>query len=180
MTGKIRESQRNIISRKQTGWLLWGSLISFALGASFHFGFDKTGFAPLSIVCATNESIWEHMKILFFGGLFYNCALYFSLFRKNINFIVGAAAGLLAIVILVPAIVVTYSTLAGGEVFIVDFLLSLVIEILCQFIILWFLKSRRDFTPFKSSALFLCLLLVVVFIVFRFSPPAFGIFLPPA
>ena len=180
MTGKISESQRRTVDRKQVRWILWGSLISFALSALFHFGYDKTGFAPFSIVCATNESIWEHMKILFYGGLLFNSVLYLSLFRKNNHFIVGATAGLMSIVILVPAIVVTYSTLAGGEVFIVDFLLSLVMEILCQFILLWFLKSSRDFSPFKSFAVLLCLLFIGIFTVFRFFPPGFGIFLPPA
>jgi len=173
------ESTKKSIGKKQLRWLLWGSLISFSLVVFFHFGYDRTGFYPLSFVCATNESLWEHMKILFFGSLAFNGALYFALFRRNANFIAGLVAGLSFIVVSVPAIVLAYTAILGYEIFIVDFILSFIVQVVCQFIILGFLKSSRDYTRSLKLAVSWLVLLLVLFVVFRLFPPGFGIFLPP-
>ncbi len=167
------------LETRQVRWLLWGGVLAFVASAAFHFGYDKTGFAPLMLVCAINESIWEHMKILFFGGLLVNAILYFTLFRGNRTFLVGAAVGLSTIVVGVPLIVLGYSSVLGKELFLVDFVLSIVMELVCQTLIYRFLKSRRDFTRFWKASVVVVALLVVVFVLLGFFPPSFGIFVSP-
>lgn len=169
----------NKLSGRQIRWVaIWGSIISFIFAASFHFGYDRTGFEPLSLICAVNESIWEHMKILFFGAFFINLILYFSMFKNNLNYIVGAAVGMAAIVVLVPTVVGIYTSIIGREIFIVDFILSILLAFICQFIIILFLRSKRNFSTYAMLAFFVILLLIGLFVVFRYFPPELGIFIP--
>ena len=46
---------------------MMGFLFTSVLGTFLHFLFDLTGGSlPAALVSAVNESIWEHMKLLFY------------------------------------------------------------------------------------------------------------------
>ena len=42
------------------------------IGSALHFAFEWSGnFEPLAIFAAVNESIWEHLKLAFWPGVFW-------------------------------------------------------------------------------------------------------------
>ena len=50
-------------------WIAYALLAALA-GSALHFVFDLlSGFAPVGIIAAVNESVWEHMKLAFWPML---------------------------------------------------------------------------------------------------------------
>ena len=53
-------------------WPLTGFLTAAVLGTLAHFTYRWSGGALLAgVFCAVNESVWEHMKLLFFPALLF-------------------------------------------------------------------------------------------------------------
>ncbi len=83
-------------------WQVMGFLFTAIAGTLLHFLYDWSGqsllIAPFS---AVNESIWEHMKLLFFPMLLFAAAESRFISGKYPNFwcakLLGIAAGLLLI-----------------------------------------------------------------------------------
>ena len=57
-------------------WIL-AAAISAALGALWHFLYDWFPCALTALLCPVNESVWEHLKLLYFPPL--ACAVFLSL-----------------------------------------------------------------------------------------------------
>ena len=69
--------EKNLPRRQMTGFLF-----TSILGTFLHFFFDLTGGNVVAaLFSAVNESIWEHMKLLFFPMLIFSIIEY--LFLKN-------------------------------------------------------------------------------------------------
>jgi hypothetical protein len=52
-------------------WETSGVLFIAVFGTSLHFAFELSNFwKPVAIIAAVNESIWEHLKLVFWPGLF--------------------------------------------------------------------------------------------------------------
>ena len=63
-------------------WQLIGFLFTSVAGILLHFAYDWSNESPfIASSAAVNESIWEHMKLLFFPMFLYaaieNCPLLF-------------------------------------------------------------------------------------------------------
>ena len=53
-------------------WELVGIIVISILGSVLHFVFEWSGnWAPVGVIAAVNESVWEHFKIAFWPALFY-------------------------------------------------------------------------------------------------------------
>lgn len=133
----------------------------------------------VGLITPVNESIWEHMKLLFFPMLIYSMVMILVCRRKYPGIVSSLCLGIFAGTFFIPIFYYTYTAILGKDVFVLDiaaFLMSIVIS---------FLLSYR-FTlsgGLKSYTLFLlglvCILLTC-FIVFTYRPPAAGIFADPA
>ena len=75
------------MGRRWWFWPLAGFLTAAVLGTLAHFAYRWSGGALLAgVFCAVNESVWEHMKLLFFPVFLFTAA----------QFCVGERDGLLA------------------------------------------------------------------------------------
>ena len=63
-----------------------GVLVIFALTVLYHFLYEWFPNPVFSVLFPVNESIWEHMKLLYSGILTWGIVEYFILKRKNIKF----------------------------------------------------------------------------------------------
>ena len=93
-------------------WQLAGFLFVAVAGTLLHFLFDWTkGNVVAGLFSAVNESIWEHMKLLYFP------AVLFSLWEargwKGRCFWTGKLLGLLAGLLLIPVLFYTYTGALG-------------------------------------------------------------------
>ena len=75
-----------IMGRRWRFWPLTGFLTAAVLGTLAHFMYRWSGGALLAgVFCAVNESVWEHMKLLFFPVFLFTA----------VQFCVGERDGLL-------------------------------------------------------------------------------------
>ena len=160
-------------------YTLAGILFTWITGTLFHFVYEWSGhnffvglFAPV------NESIWEHMKLIFFPMLFYffweNKRLGQSFPSLSCNNIIAILAG----TFLIPILFYTYSGILGTNYPILDistFYISVAVAFILRFRLTVKNMSFR-FCPLLAAVTFLLLLCFWIFTVY---PPDLGIFISP-
>lgn len=157
-------------------------ILSIILGSFLHFSYKISNENILvSLVSATNESVFEHLKLLFFPILFFSIIEYF-IFGINIpNFIPIKSISLLLGMFIIIAGFYTYSGIIGRNYLIAD--ISLFIISIC---ISYFFSYNMFQTTYFSSysdnvySIILVILLTISFFAFTFSPPKIGLFKDPS
>ena len=161
-----------------TKWQIAGFIFTGIAGVLLHFLFDWSGgsifVAPFS---AVNESIWEHMKLLFFPMLVF--AIVESRYG-NKNFWCVKRLGIVLGTLLIP---VFYYVINGafGEtpdwVNIAVFFITAVISYIVENYLF-----KKDALICKSSqgALVTLWIVAFVFVLFTFAPPKIPLFQDPA
>ena len=159
--------------RRLALWELGGFLFTAALGTVLHFTFDWSGQNLLAAAfSAVNESVWEHMKLLFFPAFFWSVGQVCFLGRNYPNFLAVRALSVLAGVVLVPVLYYTYTGIVGTHVLWADILVFLAAD-LGLFWLDFRLLSRGRFTGGWEQVLGLGVLWVLAFLFVwcTFRPP---------
>lgn len=104
------------MERSVPTWQMAGLVFTSILGTFLHFLFDLTdGSIGMALFSAVNESIWEHMKLLFYPMLLFAVLEYFSWGREMPQFwwikLMGIGFGLL----LIPLLYYSYTGVLGME-----------------------------------------------------------------
>ena len=146
--------------------MLSGILFTSILGTLSHFLYEWSGgnlyvgfFAPV------NESVWEHMKLLFFPMLLY--------FTNAIAVLTGS--------FLIPVLFYTYTGILGRHLAPLDiaiFYISVFLAFLLRFRL-----SVSGKKISKTHCLWLTaltLLIFLCFLIFTYRPPDIGLFRIPA
>lgn len=157
-----------------------GAIFVILTGSLAHFLYDWSGQNPIvGLFTPINESIWEHMKLLFFPMFIYALFLMFK-FKPTYPCITPALCfGILSGTFLIPLIYYTYTDILGKNYFVFDlttFLLSSVIA----FWLAYKLKFSCRLQPYALLLYVSICLLFVYFLVFTKQPPNIAIFNDPA
>ena len=165
---------------KKVNCLLEFIIIGIA-GTLWHFIYEWTGENPvIGAIAPVNESVWEHLKLLFFPALIYFIIEYFLCREQYENLIPADVIGIFIGMLTITAFFYTYSEILGYNVSALD--------ILSYFLglgITLYIKSRilkkKSFSSKTAKYLSLILTAVtaVLFAVWSFCPPRLGIFIPP-
>lgn len=155
-------------------------LFTALAGTFLHFLFDWSGqFPPVGIVSAVNESVWEHMKLLYVPMLLAALAQRPIIGAQRHNFWCVKLLGILFGLTLIPALYYTYTGALGVHLTWVDisiFYVSAAAAYLLETHLL--LPERRRACPAVFSAFFVALL-AFVFLFCTFFPPELPIFQNP-
>ena len=160
-------------------WQILGFIITSAGGVILHFLYDWAGgskwVAPFSGV---NESTWEHMKLLFLPMFIFSIVQSFF-FKERKDFWSIKLRGILLGLILIPIIFYTYNGVIGPSpdwFNIVIFFISAAIAYIYE----TQLYNGEESSYFSSKASFALLCAIaLLFIIFTFVTPRFGIFKDP-
>ena len=95
-------------------WQIAGFVFTSVLGTFLHFLFDLTGgSAVAALISAVNESIWEHMKLIFYPMVLFG-AVQYRAFGKDIKcFWCVKLKGILLALMLIPTIYYLYTGALG-------------------------------------------------------------------
>lgn len=103
---------QNLAMRKVVGFLF----VSVA-GTFLHFLYDLTGKnMAAALVSAVNESIWEHMKLIFYPMLLFSLAEKGFAKEKSSAFRCSKLAGILLSLTLIPVLYYSYTGIFGISV----------------------------------------------------------------
>lgn len=161
------------------GWQLAGFVFIGIFGTLLHFLYEWTGesilLAPFS---AVNESIFEHIKLLFFPWLVFSVFESRYLGKKYLNFWCAKLVGILIGILLIPTLFYTYTGALGimADWFnIAIFFITSAVLLYAEAIIL---KSGKCSLP-PVISLFIIVLLAVILITLTFFPFEIPLFKDP-
>lgn len=94
-----------------------GFLFVSVLGVLLHFAYEWSGSSGLvGAFSAVNESVWEHMKLLFFPTVLFTLLECWGGSCRSSNFLAVRAVSILAGTAFIPVLYYTYSGILGCNV----------------------------------------------------------------
>lgn len=161
-------------------WQMGGFIFTAVAGTLLHFVFDWTGGSmAAALFSAVNESIWDHLKLLFYPMVAVAVIEYLFWGKDVDSFWCVKLIGILAGLILIPVVYYTYTGILGVKA---DWF-NITIFFLAAAAVYWAETKlfQRGYTCRIGweLAVALLLLLAVVFTVFTFVPPQIPFFQDP-
>lgn len=164
---------------KKAVWI--GVPFVLIIGSLLHFTYDWFDQNVLvGVFSAVNESIWEHLKLLFWPMLIYAVIEWFWYGKERDSFLPIRTLSIVAGLVLITVLYYTYSGILGEHLMWADLLVYLIAVVSAYGMSLWLLH-RRQHTSSVSKWLSVIALLViaVLFAYFTFEPPAIAFFAEP-
>ena len=153
-----------------------------ALGTLGHFVYGWTGENMLAgLIFPVNESIWEHLKLIYFPSVIYFSAEYFLTYKKPCNYIPAAMTGIFCGM---ASVVIMYYTISGIIGKNIDF-----INILIFFVAIIITISKRnkiisDGLEFSKNQILILstafIITAALFMIWSYLAPRLAIFTPLA
>lgn len=161
-------------------WQTVGFLFTAVAGTLLHFLFDWTGGnAVVGLFSAVNESIWEHMKLLFYPMVVYALVEYFCWGKERESFWCIKLLGILLGIGVIPVLYYTYTGVLGVKA---DWF-NITIFFLAAGLVYYVetrLFQRAGACPLgRKLSVFLIVLTAALFTVFTFVPPRIPLFADP-
>ena len=160
---------------------LRGFLFTSAAGTLLHFLYDWSGRNSLIAAISTvNESVWEHMKILFIPMFIVALVEMMTFSERYHCFWRGKLLGILTGLLLIPMLYYTYTGALGIHLSWVDISIYFIAAAAA-----YFLETkviRRCSCPYVAlewGAMLLVWLLAFIFLLTTYAPPHLPIFQDP-
>lgn len=162
-------------------WQLGGFFFTEIAGVLLHYLYDWTNqsiiVAPFS---AVNESIWEHMKLLFFPMFIFALIEYRALGKDYENFWCPKLAGTATGLFLIPMLYYTYTGALGVTADWFNIVIFFVAAGAAYYLEYQLLKREIDFCKSPITAFIILCFIAFVFIVFTFVQPQVPLFQDPS
>ncbi len=164
-----------------------GIIFTSILGTLLHFAYDFFNenfivglFSPIS------ESIWEHMKLVFFPMLLFSIIEYFYNKKDYSSLIYYRFIGIIISTWMVPIIFYTYTNILGKDIFFMD-LFTFFASIIIGFLISSCLYKKSQNYSLNNNLLrniiiicyLLILIMIICFLIFTKYPPSMKLFSQP-
>lgn len=156
-----------------------GILFVILTGSLAHFLYEWTGnHYMVGLITPVNESVWEHMKLLFFPMLIYASVMFFACRKKYPCIASSLCFGILTGTLLIPVFYYAYTYVLGRDMFFLD-IATFIASILIAFLLSYKLALSCRLKPYSTLLFLLVCILLVCFVIFSYHPPALGIFDDP-
>lgn len=152
------------------------ALAAVVLGFLNHFLYQLTGgSAFIALICPVNESVWEHLKLLFFPILFVSAAQYLRYRPEAVRFFYHR---FLASICAVGVTIITFYTYTGiiGRNFLVMDILIFVFSIFSAFAVDAYFCRRCTRRTSQAATFSLWILVSLCYFVFTCFPPDIPLF----
>lgn len=143
----------------------------FLLSFLCHFVFDFFPCILTSIFFPINESIWEHMKILFTATLLYGIIDHIILTKKNISFNNFLLQLFASAFLAIPIFLIIYLPVhyLFGEFLPLTLVLMLITYIICQYIS-YKILNFRDIPLLNQLSIILIIIMYIIFTYLTYYP----------
>ncbi|NHK32116.1 MAG: hypothetical protein FK730_12235 [Asgard group archaeon] len=158
-------------------WQIVGWFVIFGIGALWHFIFAWTdGWAPIGWILPVNESVWEHVKLMFWPALIYYIIEGIFIYKKTNNFVFAKAITFYFTPIMSISIFYVVYGATGFESFIFDTIVLFFLIGIQQFISYKLLTreiiptKEKQQLPLFIGAIVDIAILAILLIVFTYAP----------
>lgn len=167
--------------RKWRTWEIIGLLLTIAAGNLLHFVYNWSGKNDIVAAFAnTNESTWEHMKLLAVPWIVWSIIEWLALRGGKNSALAARTVGLLVGLLAIPTLFYTYQGITGTNSSLVNIIIFQV-AVLLAFWVSWRLHDTRKLSGKLwqwLGGLFL-LAVGVLFVIWSYAPPQLAIFADP-
>ena len=152
-------------------WQIGGFIFTAIAGTLLHFLFDWTGGnAIAALFSAVNESIWEHLKLLYYPMFVFSLIEYWAWGKFAESFWCVKLRSILLGLALIPTAYYTYTGALGIRADWLNIALFFFVAGVVYWVeTKWLLSSAKCLTCPKMSVLLLCLL-AALFTILTFAP----------
>lgn len=155
-----------------------GFFFVLILGTLLHFTYNFSGQNKfVSYFSAVNESVWEHLKLIFFPALIFSIVEFFTYGREESDFWAIKMTAVLSSMLFIVVFFYTYSGVLGFNIAVLDILSFAIADFILFYVSFNMLKASSSGNKADSlKAIAVLLLLAVCFIIWTDNPPDLGIF----
>lgn len=175
---KIKEISKKIKSSKLLKAEMIGILFCFILGTLLHFAYQWSGENLLvASFSAVNESVWEHLKLVFYPMLLMAIIEYFFVKKVVNNYMEAKTIGIFTAMSFVIVSFFTYTGIIGTHFLIMDILIFVISIILGEWISYRLIKRKNESTiQSKILASLITVFLLICFVVCTYATPTVNLF----
>ena len=160
---------------KIRNYQIFSTIFVCILGTLLHFTYQLSGEnSIMASFSAVNESVWEHLKLLFFPMLLTTIIGYFSIGKSVPNFLCSKMIGIITAMLFTVIFFYTYSGILGKNIAIIDISSFFVATILGEYVAYKLMNST--FKCNNKIAIFALILIAICFVTFTYFTPELGIF----
>ena len=153
-------------------------LFSLILGTLLHFTYEWSGENSfVGSFSAVNESVWEHLKLVFYPMLIATIVEYFFVKDVANNYVEAKTIGIFTAISFIVVAFFTYSGIIGTSIIVIDILLFIISIILGEYVA-YRLMKREDESTVTTEVLSIVILvfLLMCFVIFTYLPPEVNLF----
>jgi hypothetical protein len=159
----------------------FGVVFIVALGSLLHFTFEASGQAWwVGIISATDESVWEHLKLAFWPSAMWTLLLRLLPVRRPKNFWLGRAASLALMPLAIALGFYGYTALLGSHSLILDLALFVAAIACGQAVAVGVYAAPNLGCRPEAAALVLVILMLAAFSALSFVEIDAPLFHPPS
>jgi len=159
-------------------WEIGGFFFIGLIGAALHFTFELSNFSNMVVAffSAVNESTWEHLKMVFWPGVFFTLIEYSYIRDRVNNFLVAKSVSLFVMPLIITLGWYAYTPFTQKSIFRLDLLLFYIAVFAGQ--IISYKLLTRESLPEKANVISGVGLGVMLFAfsTFTFYPPEIFLF----
>ena len=158
-----------------------GFIFTSVMGTLLHFAYDLSNQNVIfSLFSAINESVWEHMKLLFFSMLVFAWIESRSFAEEYESFWCVKLIGIVSGLVLIPTLFYTYTGVFGASKDFINIAIFFLVAAFTYILETHLLKQRKVPCRFPKAAVVILLVIAVAFVVFTFNPPGIPLFKEPS
>ncbi len=161
-------------------WETTGFFFIVLAGTLLHFCFEWSGFwKPCALICAVNESVWEHLKLAFWPSVALTVLEYFSYGKSYDNLLPGKILSLYISPSAIVFMFYAYTALLGKHLLWMDILIFVLAVLFAQLVSYRITVSRHDYSKYKGLSVILFLIITAAFCLMTYFPPELPLFQDP-
>ncbi len=156
-------------------------ILAIVFGTLLHFTYEWSGENRIvGLFSATNESVWEHLKLVFYPMLILAIVEYFVVKKEANNYIEAKSLEIFLAIAFIIVFYYTYTGIIGKTFFIID-ILTFIISIILGEWVSYKLMIRKSESTTLSKILSLAIIFyfLISFILFTYNPPNINLFKDP-
>lgn len=161
-------------------WQIAGFLFTGIAGTLLHFLYDWSNQNIfVASFSAVNESIWEHMKLLFVPMFIFAVLERQFIGTPYENFWCVKLVGILMGIILIPMLYYTYTGISGMSKDWINIAIFFISAVATYLLEIWLFRNTPSFCISPLLALFILCLIALTFVILTFIPPKIPLFQAP-
>ncbi len=158
--------------------ILFNIIIEFILGTLLHFTFQwSNNNLIVGAFSSVNESVWEHLKLLFFPMLLTTFISYFYVRKEFTNYLCSRTISIITSILFIIIFFYTYTGIIGTSFTIIDIASFFIAVLLGEFVT--FKLTTSNYKCNNLISLIVLLVLLFCFIFFTYFPIKINLFKDP-